>query len=164
MEDCGAALRASAEQLEPVRFDLESGSRLDLADDRLQAQLTHLDGLPAARADEMVVMGGRLAGDVGVFARREVDTLDQSQVGQHLDRPEDGRPGNGTSAVPSPPHDILCREMAILLGDDFCHRSPGGRDAQTGTIQGAHDVSVAGSLNIGAAHPRILTQLRLSRN
>lgn len=112
----------------------------------------------------MVVMGGRLTGDVGVLAGREVNTLDQSQVGQHLDRPEDGRPGNRMPAVPRPPHDILCREVAVLLGDDFCHGSSGGRDAETGAIQGANDVTVAGPLNVGAPHPLILTQLRLSRN
>src|SRR5205809_7661260 len=49
----GAAVRAGAEELEPVGFDLESGGRLDLTDDRLQAQLAYFDGPTTARANEV---------------------------------------------------------------------------------------------------------------
>ena len=47
-------------------------------------------GPPAARADDVVVVG-RLAADVGVLAGREVEALDGADLLEELERAEDGR-------------------------------------------------------------------------
>ena len=69
--------------------DPEAGLARDVLDDRAQAGVVDLGRPPAARADDVVVVG-RLAADVGVLAGREVETFDGADLLEELERAEDG--------------------------------------------------------------------------
>ena len=68
--------------------DPEPGLPGDIADDGAQTGVVDLGGPPAARADDVVVVG-RLASDVRVLASREVETFDGADPLQELERAED---------------------------------------------------------------------------
>ena len=78
--------------------DPEPGLAGDIADDRAQAGVVDLAGPPAARADDVVVMGG-LAADVGVLAVRQVETFDGADPLEEVEGAEDGGAPDGGAAA-----------------------------------------------------------------
>src|SRR5690349_9988355 len=88
---------APPEQFETVAVDREPGPPLDRPDDVADPAIVDLGRAPAVLADHVVVMG-RLAGDVGVVAVREVDPLDDVELHERVNRPEDGRPPDAQAA------------------------------------------------------------------
>ena len=76
----------------------------------------------AARADDVVVMGG-FAGDVGVFAGRQVEALDRPQLGQDVERPEDRRAADPQPAGAGVRDQVGRGEVAIAAGDQV-HDGP----------------------------------------
>ena len=91
--------------------------------------------LPAALADDVVVVGG-LAADVRVLAARQVDPLHDAQLAERVDRPEDRRPPD-----PEPPgagvgEDVRRGERAVAVGDQAGHRPPRVRQPEACPVQG----------------------------
>ena len=94
----GQAGRAQPEQLEAVVVDAIAGLSRDVADDRAQARVVDLGGPAAARADDVMMVGG-LAADIGVLARRQIEPLDGSELLEDLEGPEDRRPPDAEPAT-----------------------------------------------------------------
>ena len=78
-----------------------TGSRLagDVTDHPAQAGVVDLGRPAAARADHVMVVD-RLAADVGVLAGRQIDALDDAELLEDLERPEDRRPTDAEVARP----------------------------------------------------------------
>lgn len=66
-----------AEQLKTMGVDPVARALLDRLGDRPYPHIGHLDAVAAALADEMVVVMGRVAHDVGVITTYQVDALDE---------------------------------------------------------------------------------------
>src|SRR5579859_1111270 len=94
------AVRAATEQLEAMRLDGEPGRGGDAPQDRLEAELPDLDRPATGGADDVVVVRRRLAGHVGVLAGRQVDPLDQPEIGQQVEGAEDRRAAHLSPAHP----------------------------------------------------------------
>jgi hypothetical protein len=122
-----------------VRIDPVAGRRLDATDDRRQADVRHVDGPSASGAQHVVMVDGRLAGDVGVGAGREVDALDQSQPGQQLERAEDGRSADAAASPLGGVEHVLGGEVSLLLVDRLRHGASGIGQAQLGLAERGDD-------------------------
>ena len=68
-------------------------------------------------------MGG-LAGDERVLPGREVEPLDDAQVGEDVERSEDGGPGDAKSTPPRFAEELVGREVAAARRDQAGQRSP----------------------------------------
>ena len=87
-----------------------------------------------------------LAGDVGVLAVRQVDALHHTDLGQHVQRSEDGRPADPEASCAGLLDDVRGREVTGLTGDQ-------GRDL---AARFRHPVSGAfesGEEGCGVDHP-----------
>ena len=83
----------------------------------------------------MVVVAHRLARDVGVLPGREVDALDDTDVGQDVERPEDGRPADAQVASFRRIHEVGGDEVALAVGDQLREAPTGLRQAVAGALQ-----------------------------
>lgn len=86
----------------------------------------------------MVVMDG-VAGDVRVVAARQVDPLDRSQLGQDVERPEDGGASDAEATVVCVVDEVGRREMAVPARDQVHDRTAGGRRSIAGATEGRVD-------------------------
>ena len=86
----GLAIRTQPEQLEPVVFDPEPPPAGEFAHDLPQAGVLDLRRAAAARTHDVVVVGGR-AGDVCVLAVRQVEPLDDPELGEQVEGAEQRR-------------------------------------------------------------------------
>ena len=129
---------AETEQLKPVAVDPEAGSSGDLGDRLRDAAVLRLRRPPAARADNVVVMGTG-AGNVGVLTCREVQPLDYLELRQQFERPEEGRPADSDAAVTNEALEIGRREVTRLLRDQIRDGTPRLGQAIAGTVQGSDD-------------------------
>jgi hypothetical protein len=116
----GLAGWAQSEEFESVLADGVPGPTLDLTDDGAQSGVVDVVRPAAAGAHDVVVMR-RLAGDVGMLARGQVDALDEVELGKQVEGAEDGRPADGQALDPGCSHEIGCREVAIPIGDQPGH-------------------------------------------
>ena len=71
-----------------------------------------------------MVVVGRLAGDVGVLAGGQVEALDEAELEQHVERPEDRRPADAQVAGRGRLDQVGRREVARLVGDERGDRPP----------------------------------------
>ena len=71
-----------------------------------------------------MVVVGRLAGDVGVLAGWQVQALDEAELEQHVECPEDGRPADAEVRAGARVDQVGRREVAVLVGDERRHRAP----------------------------------------
>lgn len=129
---------AEPEQLEPMRLNPEAGPAGDLGDGVGHPAVRRLRCPPAARADHVMVMGAG-AGDVGVLARREVKPLDDPELREQFERPEEGRPADTEPAVTDETLEIGRSEVARLLRDEACDGPPRLGETVAGEIQCSHD-------------------------
>lgn len=109
----------------------------DAADDAREAGVVDIGGSSALAADHVVMMVGRLACDVRVIARRQVDPLDRPDAFEGLERPEDRRPSDRRPAPHPIVNEIGGREMALAAGDEVGDRASRAGQAISGPIQGA---------------------------
>ncbi|MEP7379171.1 MAG: hypothetical protein ABI725_06355 [Chloroflexota bacterium] len=82
-----------------MAFDLEAAAAGDFTHYRLKAGVRHLDRLAAASTDDVVVVFARRAGNVGVFARGQVDALQGAPRREQVERPEYSRAANSDAAI-----------------------------------------------------------------
>jgi len=129
------ALWAQAEQLNSMRVHDVSRPGLDLAGDRIDPAVLDLGAPSAALADD-VVMVGRLADDVGVFAVREVQTLDEPELLEQLQCAEDGRAPDAEASSFCLTDKLERSEVVPALGDHLGHDAARLRDVVAGLVQG----------------------------
>src|SRR6266511_52049 len=86
--------------------------------------------LPAAVADEVVVMAPRPDGLVSGCSRAEVDPLDGSLGGEQLEDPVDARNAYAASGRTQLVEDLLRGQAAVLLGEQLDHGAAGAAVSQ----------------------------------
>jgi len=104
----------------------------------------------------MVVMG-RLAGNERVLAGGQIEPLDEAEVGEDIERSEDGCAAHAEAISMSLKEQLLGREVAIVPADEASKRAAGLGEAIAGGIEGGDDGS-------GADHRATISVSRLSRN
>lgn len=129
---------AQAEQLEPVRVDAVVAASLDLGDGLRERAVLDLRRATAAGADDVVVVG-RSAPDVRVLARRQVDALEQLQLGQEVERPEERRAADAEPARPRDRGKVGRGEMAVLALDQLGEGESRGREPVARAVEGVDD-------------------------
>ena len=82
----------------------------------------------------MVVMD-RGAPDVGVLAGRQVEALDDPELGQDLEGAEDRRAADPEAAVPGLTHQVGRGEMPGPVRDELCQRPARCGQSITGAIE-----------------------------
>jgi hypothetical protein len=118
------AAGAQPKQLEPVAIDPVARPALDVVDDGKQPGVLDVRSPAAARAHDVVVMA-RLAGDVGVVARRQIDPLDGAKLDEHLQCPKDRRAADTQPTRMGVGKQVRGREMAISGRDQVRNDPPG---------------------------------------
>ena len=134
----GRAGRAQAEQLEPVGVDAIPGPPTDLADHRLEAGVADIGGPPTARAHDVVVVG-RLAGDVGVLARRQVEALHGAEFLEQVERAEDRRPADPEPSAPGVGDEVCRGERPRTRRDEFRDDPPRSGHPVPRVVEGRHE-------------------------
>ncbi len=107
-----------------MRVDLVARPSRHLPGDGSHPAVTDLDRPPAARADDVVVMG-RLAGDVRVLPAGKVQPLQQAELLEQLERPENGCAADAQPPVPGVIHQVCGGEVAVTLRDELGDGAPG---------------------------------------
>ena len=79
--------------------------------------------------------------DIGMFAGREVETLDGTQPLEDLERPEDGRPADAQATSPGRGHEVRRGEVTVLVGDQHSQRPTRLRQSVAGTVECGDDRS-----------------------
>ena len=72
----------------------------------------------------MVVMRAR-TGHVRVLARGQVEPFDDTEVGQQVECPKQGRSTDPEPSIAGGCLELGGREMAVVLGDEVRDRAPG---------------------------------------
>lgn len=103
---------------------MEAAPLTDLADDRWKAAVGDLDRLPALATDDMVVVLVRLTRDIGVLPAGQVDALQSTLLGQHVERPEDRRAADADVARPSVGDQVCRGEMAAASSHERGNGAP----------------------------------------
>ena len=134
----GLARRTQAEQLEPVVVDAIARPPGDVLDDRAKARVGDRIAPTAARADDVVVVG-RLAADVGVLAGGQVEPLDRTELLQHLERAEDGRPADAEMLAARRFDQLGGGEVAVAVRDEGCDGAPRSGQAVAGVVERRDD-------------------------
>ena len=142
--------RAHPEQLEAMLVDPEAGLAGDVTDTRRRPVSSISVGPAAARADHVMVVD-RLAADVGVLAGGQIDALDDAELLEDLERPEDRRPTDPEVARPRLGHDARSREVPVLVGDKAGERPPRLGQPVAGLVERGHECG-------RVAHGRMLAQ------
>jgi hypothetical protein len=133
------ARRADAEELEPVALDAIAGPSGDLARHLAHPAVIDFGRAAAAGADDVMVMLGRLAGDVGVLARRQVEALYETQVREQLQGSEHGRTPDRRAPVRRIVDEVAGREVAGALRDQLGNSAARLRAADAGLREGLHE-------------------------
>lgn len=118
--------------------DAVPGAPRDVPHDRTEAGVVDVLAPATAGAHDMVVVAG-LAGHVGVLAGRQVDALDEVEVGQHLEGPEDGRAPDGETTFTGRIDEIRRREVTGAIGDELCHGAARLGHAVITAVQGGKE-------------------------
>ena len=115
-----AAILAGAAQDDIVRRHDVSASVGDSLDRRLERGVFERLDLPAVVTDEMVMM---VAARVGRLEARdsvsELDSRDETQVGHAVERAVDARDPDPSAARADANVDLVRREAAVLLAEEF---------------------------------------------
>lgn len=140
-----------------MRIDAVSGALLHPLEERIEPDVADLDRPAAARTDDVMVMRGRLAGDVGVLAAGQVDPFDQPQSGHRLERAEHGGAAHRMASAPAGNQHVLGGEVTVVRGDRLAHRASGAGDPQAGTAERGDD-------HVAVYHGPMLGAAQASRN
>ena len=131
------AARAAAVQLEPVGLDLPAGAPLDVLQGK--TDLLDLGDAAAARADDVMVVAGRLTGHVGVLAGGQVEALQHAQLSEEVQRAEDRGPADAQPARPRVADEVRGGEVAFACHDEL--RDSAARRGQpvAGPVERRHE-------------------------
>ena len=105
-------------------LDPISVAAADLFHQAGQLAVGDVDATAATGADEMVVVLGRIAQDVGVRAVRQVQALDDAQAGKQLQGSEYRGPTYLGLPQPCPAQEIRGREVSPGARDEIGHQPP----------------------------------------
>lgn len=108
----------------------------DPAHDPAETRVVHVGGAPASAADQVVVVVGRLAGDVGMITGRQVDPLDGPDRRESVDRAEDRRAPDVEAPRRGIVHQVGRREVPASSGDDVGHGPTRPGQAIAGAAEG----------------------------
>lgn len=122
-------------------IDPITGPGGDLANECSQAGVRDLRGPTAARTDHVVVMG-RGTPDVGVLPARQVDPLDDPDLGEDVQRAEDGRASDAETTRACLGDEVRGRKVAGLVGDELRDGAARLGQAVTGAVQGGQEWGV----------------------
>jgi hypothetical protein len=82
-----------------------------------------------------VVVVRRLAGHVGVPARRQVESLEDVQVGEQVECAEDGGPTDAQATIARFIDQVSCGEVALSLLDESRYGTAGLGEAVSASIE-----------------------------
>jgi protein-disulfide isomerase len=111
------------------------GPPRDLLDDRPDAPIVDLDGPAAIRTDDVMMVEVRLACDVGMLAGRQVDSLNDPEIHEQVQRAEDRRPPDARLANPRVGQKGRRREVALAALEHRRDGSPRLGQALPGLIE-----------------------------
>jgi hypothetical protein len=134
----GLAMPAEPEEFEAMRLDAVPTAPRDLVDGRRQAEILDLGRAPAPGAHDVVMVGGR-ACDIRVLAAGQVEALEDAELREEIEGPEECRPADAQSAVPCDRLEIRSGEMAVGLGDQARDSAPWCSEPMAGQVEGAQD-------------------------
>ncbi len=118
-----------------MHVDLVPTFRCNAADHESEAGIADIGGPPAPGADDVMVMVGRLAGDVGVIARRQVDPLNGPHGFQDLERSEDRCPPDPEVPGGCIVHQVRSGEVPRAGRDEIGHCATRHRQSVASPIQ-----------------------------
>lgn len=134
----GLAGRTDPVQLKPVGLDDVSRVSSHLIDHVLEAVILRLVGPPAARADDVVVMCW-LTGHVGVLAGREIEPLEDAQIGEQIQCAEYGGPTDAQATIAHVIYEVCRREVALTSCDQVRDGTTGLGEPVSGLIECHHE-------------------------
>ena len=82
-----------------------------------------------------MVVAGRLAGHVGVLAGRQVQALQDAQLREQVQRPEDRGPADAQAARPGVIDEVRRGEVALAGHDQLRHGTAWPGQAVPGAVQ-----------------------------
>lgn len=116
-------------------IDSEAALALDLTDSTIDPGIVHLGRSAAAGADHMVMMSWR-TWDVRMLAVRQIQPLDDAELDEQLERPEQGGTADREAPVAGCGGQVGGGEMTIVCRDQVRQRKPRRGQAVTRVIQG----------------------------
>ena len=119
--------------------DLPAGALLDLLDGAAEAQVLDLGHPPTGVTDDVVMVMLRQAGDVGVIAGRQVDPLEDLELGEELERTEDGRPADTQIPGSGILDEVTGREVACARCDQLGYHATRLGQAVAGATHGVDE-------------------------
>ncbi len=134
-----------------MRLDPVAAAAGDLVDSARDAAVLHLGNASAARADHVMVMraGARY---VRVLARRKVEPLHETELGEELERPKQRRATYADAPVPGDLLEIRRGEVAVVRGNEVGDRSSWPRQPIPGVGERVDD-------RIGSSHAQMIPRL-----
>ena len=130
--------RAQPEQLQAMVVDAEARLAGHVANHPAQAGVIDLGRPAAARADHVMVVD-RLAADIGVLAGGQIDALDDAELLEDLERPEDRRPSDPEVARPRLGHDARRGEVPVPICDEAGERPARLGQPVAGLVERGHE-------------------------
>jgi hypothetical protein len=119
-------------------FDAVAAPASNLLEDASHSAVAHVGRLAALGADDVVVMG-RVAGNERVLAGRQVETLDDPELGENVERPEHGGAADPKPLPPRRGHELVGGEVAAALADQAGEAPARFGDAVSGLVEGGND-------------------------
>lgn len=123
------------EQLKTMGVDPVAGALLDRLRDRAYPHIAHLGAAAAAFTDQVVVMMGRVAHDVGVITAYQVDALDEPKRLEDLKGPKDGGPADPRVNSVRLDYQVLRGEPALARGNDLGHCAAWSGELVSGAVE-----------------------------
>lgn len=139
----GLAVSTQPEQLETVRVDAIAAAPGDLGHGLGHPCVFDLCGPSTARTDDVVVMGRR-AGHVRMLAARQIHALDDPEIGEKVQRPEQGGPADADPAISRGRLELQRGEVPAMFGDESGDLTPRAGEAIAREVQGVDDVILIG--------------------
>jgi hypothetical protein len=106
------AASTRAENLQPVTFDPEVGLRGEIFDEFVHIAALEFDNVATPRTHHMMTMSGT-AQNVAMGTVRLVNTIENLQIDQDIDRPEDGGPADSRPATAKLIVELLAGKHAV---------------------------------------------------
>jgi hypothetical protein len=148
------AVAAEAEQLEPVGVDPVTAPPRDLRHRVCDAAILHFGRAAAARADDVVMVRSG-ARDVRMLAVREVQALDDVELGEEFEHTEERCPADPEATLASDCFEFGGREVTIVLGDQFGEGTSRSRQPVAAGVERLDDrVGWVHAARIGDVTPR----------
>ncbi len=119
-------------------FDPIAAPSADLGDGLRHAGVLDLGRPPAPRADDVVVMS-RGAWHVGVLPRREIKTLQNVELREQVERPEERRSADPQPSLPGDRLELGSSEMPVMAADKAGDGATRTGKSVAGKIEGMND-------------------------